>query len=407
MELTDIMIERLRKKLATATSYEDLMGKDGAIRELLTAGVEGLLNDELTTHLGYEKHDPAGNLSGNSRNGKSKKTVKTEHGSIEIAVPRDRNGEFEPIAVPKHETRLGRIEEIIVSMYARGMSTRDIEAQIQDLYGVQLSAAAISQITDAVLARVQAWQSRPLCAVYPVIFFDAVHFHVRREGKVLSTAAYIVLAITTDGLKELLGIWIGEAEGAAFWHGILTELRNRGVEDIFIACIDGLKGFPDAITTVFPQTQVQLCIIHQIRSSMRMVTWKDRRDVMKDLRCVYKAATEEAALGALEALAQRWGSRYPLMIKSWRTNWAALATFFVYPPEIRRMIYTTNAVEALHRQLRKVTKSKAVFPNPESLRKMLFLAAEYISKKWTVTVQNWPIIFQHLALIFGDRLTRS
>jgi transposase-like protein len=407
MELTDEMIERLRQKMATATSYEDLMGKDGAIRELLSTGIEGLLEAELTAHLGYEKHNPAGRGSGNSRNGSSKKTVSTEHGPIDVAIPRDRNGEYDPIAVPKYESRLGRLEQIVISMYARGMSTRDIEAQVRDLYDVRLSPSAISMITDQVLERVQAWQSRPLRPVYPILFFDAVHFHVRRDGKVLPTAAYIVLAITPEGTKELLGIWIGEAEGASFWFGILTELRNRGVEDILIACVDGLKGFPDAIATVFAQTQVQLCIIHQIRNSLRMVTWKDQRAVMKDLRQVYNAPTEEAACAALDDFDGRWGARYPLLIKSWRANWAGLATFFAYPPEIRRAIYTTNAVEALHRQLRKVTKTKSVFPDTESLRKLLFLAAENISSKWTVALRDWPIMYQHFALLFGERLNRA
>lgn len=404
MDITDEQFAEFRRKLATAKSYNDLMGPGGAIKDLLAISVSQLLHTELTAHLGYEKHDPAGILSGNNRNGSTHKRVATEHGQITIEVPRDRNGTFEPVAVRKHERRLGKVEDVIISMYARGMSTRDIQAQIEDLYGVEVSPSAVSQITDAVLSMLVEWQNRPLAAVYPIVFFDAIHFHVRADGRVVTKAAYTCLGITCDGEKELLGMWVGETEGAAFWFSIMTELRNRGVADILIACVDGVKGFPEALEEAFPQTAIQSCIIHQIRFSTRAVTWKDLKAVMKDVRTVYEAPTHEAALAGLDHVEERWGSRYPLLIKSWRTNWPKLSTYLAYPKELRRVIYTTNAVEALHRQFRKVTKTKSAFPNDDALRKMLFLAQRQLSEKWTMALPNWHIIAGQLAMIFGDRM---
>lgn len=404
MDITDEQFEAFRRKLKTAKSYEDLMGRNGAIKDLLAVSVSQILQAELTAHLGYEKHDPAGALSGNSRNGTSTKQVATEHGPISLEVPRDRNGTFDPVSVKKHERRLGKVEDVIISMYARGMSTRDIQAQIDDLYGVEISPSAVSQITDSVLSMLVEWQNRPLARVYPMVFFDAIHFHVRSDGRVVTKAAYTCLGITREGEKELLGMWIGEAEGAAFWFSILTELRNRGVEDILIACIDGLKGFPEAIEQAFPSTTIQACVIHQIRFSTRAVVWKDLKAVMKDLRVVYEAPTHEAALAGLDQLEERWGARYPLLIKSWRTNWPKLSAYLAYPKELRRMIYTTNAVEALHRQFRKVTKTKAAFPNEEALRKLLFLSHNTIAKKWTMRLPNWNIIAGQLTILFGDRM---
>ena len=407
MELTNEQIEQLKKKLASAKTYDDLMGKNGAIKDLLSSTISQLMAAELTAHLGYEKNHPSGINSGNSRNGTSTKRVASEHGVLEIEVPRDRNGTFEPIAVRKHERRLGKVEDIVISLYARGMSTRDIQAQIEDLYGVEISAAAVSEITEAVMAILVEWQNRPLEKVYPIVFLDAIHYHTRSEGHVVTKAAYTCLGIACDGHKDLLGIWIGDAESAAFWLGILTELQSRGVEDILIACIDGLKGFPEAIAAIFPKTRVQACVIHQIRASTRMVSWKDIKAVMKDLRAIYGAPTEEAALSGLDMLEARWGERYPGLIKSWRSNWPKLSTYLAYPRELRRAIYTTNAVESLHRQFRKITKTKAVFPNDDALRKMLFLAQKQISEKWTMTLPNWNIIIGQLSIIFGDRMNHS
>lgn len=404
MDLSDEQIERLRKKLGTAKSYEDLMGKDGAIKDLLASALGEMLEAELTEHLGYEKHSPAGRNTGNSRNGATKKIVQTEHGPIDLPVPRDRDGSFTPVIVKKHQRRLGKLEDQVISMYARGMSTRAIRDQIEELYGVELSASAVSQITDRVLQNVAEWQNRPLEAVYPFVFFDAIHFSMRDEGPVVKKAAYTCLAVTVEGGKDLLGLWIGEAESATFWHGVFTELRNRGVEDILIACVDGIKGFTEAMEAVFPRTAIQRCIIHQIRNSFRHISWKDRKAVARDLKTVYGAPTRQAAETALDTVEETWGKRYPLMIKSWRTNWSELSTYFVFPEEIRRLIYTTNAVEALHRQFRKVTKTKSVFPHDDALRKILYLAYHQLSFKWTMALRDWPFVYTQLVLLYKDRM---
>lgn len=404
MDLSDEQIERLRKKLAEAKSYDDLMGKDGAVKDLLSAALGEMLDAEMTEHLGYERHSPAGRNTGNSRNGTTKKTVQTEHGPIELPVPRDRDGSFTPVIVKKHQRRLGKLEDQVISMYARGMPTRAIRDQIEELYGVELSASAVSQITDRVLQNVVEWQNRPLEAVYPFVFFDAIHYSVRDEGRVVKKASYTCLAVTVEGGKDLLGLWIGEAESATFWHGVFTELRNRGVEDIFIACVDGIKGFTEAMEAVFPRTAIQRCIIHQIRNSFRYISWKDRKAVVRDLKTVYGAPTREAAETALDAVEETWGKRYPLMMKSWRTNWSELSTYFVYPEEIRRLIYTTNAVEALHRQFRMVTKTKSVFPHDDALRKILYLAYHRLSYKWTMAVRDWPFVYSQLVLLYEGRM---
>jgi transposase-like protein len=405
MDISDEQFDQLRRKLAAAKSYEDLMGPGGAIKELLGAAVSDLLKAELTEHLGFEKHAPSGIHSGNSRNGTTRKRVSTEHGPVEIAVPRDRSGTYEPVVVKKHERRLGRVEDIVLSLYARGMSTRDIQDQIEELYGVEISPSAVSHITEAVLPAVQQWQNRLLEPLYAIVYFDAIHFRVRSDGHVVTKAAYTCLGITGSGQKELLGIWIGDHESAAFWFGIMTEMRNRGVEDILIACVDGLKGFPESLEEAFPKTVVQACVIHQIRYSTRAVTWKDLRAVLKDLRRIYEAPTEEAALVGLDELQERWGERYPLLISSWRTNWPKLSSYLQYPKELRRLIYTTNPVEALHRQFRRYTKTKSVFPSDDALRKVLFLAQEKITEKWTVHYREWAIIAGQLTMIFGDRMS--
>jgi transposase-like protein len=406
MELSDHLLEQLKKDLATAKSYHDLMGKDGAIKKLLKAAIEQMLEAEMTDHLGYEKHDSRGNNSGNSRNGSFPKTITTDNGVIPLAVPRDRNGEFEPIIVKKGESRLGEFEDKIIAMYAKGMTTRDIQTYVEEIYGAQISPTLISQITDKIQGLAIEWQNRPLESVYPVMFFDAIFFKVRDETtkKVASRAAYTCLGITIEGKKDLLGLWVNESEGAAFWLSVMTELRNRGVKEICIACVDGLKGFPDTINTVFPKAEVQLCIIHQIRNSMKYVATKDQKAFAKDLKTIYSAPTEEAALYNFSVVEQTWGKKYMLALKSWRNNWDHLAVFFKYPEEIRKMIYTTNAVEALHRQFRKVTKAKTIFPNDDALKKMLYLAYRDIAKKWTMPVRNWPIVLGHFSVIFAEQL---
>lgn len=406
MENLDELFEQFKKDLSKAKTYKDLMGKDGAIKKLMKASIENMLEAEMTEHLGYEKHSPAGNNSGNSRNGTSSKTVISDSGEFPLIIPRDRKGEFEPIVVKKHESRLGELEDKIISMYAKGMTTRDIQAHIEEIYGAQISPVLVSQITDKVQGLAIEWQNRPLESVYPIVFFDAIHYKVRDEStkKVASKAAYTCLGLNIEGKKDLLGLWVGEAEGAAFWLNVMTELKNRGVKEICIACVDGLKGFPDTINTVFPNTEVQLCIVHQIRNSMKFVASKDQKSFARDLKTIYSAVTEESALINLSTVEEKWGKKYILAMKSWKANWNHLAVFFKYPQEIRTMIYTTNAVEALHRQFRKVTKARALFPNDDALKKMLFLAYRDIAKKWNMPVRNWSIVIGHFSIIFDTQL---
>lgn len=405
MELTEEMMEQLKEDLKKARTYEDLMGEDGAIKKLLKMSLEGMLEAELTDHLGYDKYSPEGKNSGNSRNGKSRKTLRNDNGEIDLVVPRDRNASFDPIIVKKYERTLGPIEDKIISMYAKGMTTRDIQSHVQELYGLEISPTLVSQITDKIIDLAKEWHNRPLEAVYPIVFFDAIHYKVHDEGKIASKAAYTALAVDITGKKDLLGLWVSEAEGANFWLTVMTELKNRGVQDILIACIDGLKDFPEAINTVFPKTEIQLCIIHLIRNTLKFIAYKDQKAFMKDLKAVYKAPTEEAAQLALDKLEEVWGKKYSPSIKIWRRHWVHLSTFFKYPDDIRKIIYTTNAVEALHRQFRKVTKSKSIFPTDDALKKMLFLAYRDISKKWrTMPIQNWGIVLSNLSIIFADRL---
>ena len=404
MELTEEMIEQLKADLAKAKTYDDLMGKDGAIKKLIANTLEQMLESELTEHLGYERYSPVGKNSGNSRNGKTHKTLKNDNGQIEISVPRDRNGEFDPVIVKKYEKTVGPIEDKIISMYAKGMTTRDIQSHITELYGIDISPTLVSNITDKIVVLAEEWQNRPLEKKYAIVFLDAIHYKVRDTSKkVVSKAAYTALAVDMEGHKDLLGLWVGESEGANFWLNVLTELKNRGVEDIFIASIDGLKGFPEAINSVFPKTEIQLCVIHQIRNTLKYVASKDQKKFMQELKEVYKASTEEAALLSLDRLEENRGNKYSLAIKSWRKNWVNLATYFKYPQEIRTVIYTTNAVEAVHRQFRKVTKNRALFPNDDALKKMLFLAYRDLSKKWTMPIRNWAIVLSNFSIYFQDR----
>lgn len=404
MRISNEQLDEIIEKIERAKTAEDLMSKDGAIKQLLKASMESMLEEELSEHLGYEKHSPAGKNSGNSRNGKSKKTIKSDQGKIELKIPRDRNSSFDPVILEKYKKTLGPIEDKIISMYAKGMTTRDIESHVEDIYGLDISAATISRITDSIEDIAKQWQSRGLSGIYPIVFFDAIHYKVKEEGKVISKAAYTCLAIDLEGKKDLLGLYVGQAEGAKFWLGVLTDLRNRGVKDILISAVDGLKGFPEAIESVFPECEVQQCIIHQIRNTIKYIASKDQKEFMKDLKVVYRAPTKEAARDNLDKLDEKWGTKYPYPIKSWRNNWENLSVYFKYPEEIRTMIYTTNAVENLHRQFRKVTKNRAVFPNDQALKKMLFLSFKEIAKKWTKPVRNWAFIFSQLSINFEERL---
>lgn len=404
MKVSKKAIEQLQKDMENATTLEDIMGKNGVMNNLLKNILEDMLEAEMTNHLGYEKYSSAHKSTENRRNGTTSKRIRSKDGEMDISIPRDRNGEFEPILIKKYQRDLGPIEDKVISMYAKGMSTRDINAHLEDIYGINLSPAAISDMTNRILERIKEWQNRPLDPCYVIVYFDAIHFKVRDNGVVKNKAAYTALGINTQGYKELLGIWINEAEGANFWHGVISEIRNRGVEDILIAAVDGLKGLPEAIEAVFPKVEIQLCVIHQIRNSLKYIAYKNQKAFMKELKQVYQAPTKEAALHQLDKLEENWGKTYPLVIRSWRNNWERLSTYFKYPQEIRRIIYTTNIVEGLHRQFRKVTKSKSIFPNDESLRKILYLAYMDIQKKWTSRQPKWNFIISQLAIIFGERI---
>jgi putative transposase len=397
--------EEVAAELAKAKSMDDFFGKEGVFAKLFANTLEQMLEAELTDHLGYEPYEAKGRNSGNSRNGHYSKKVRTSEGDTEVRVPRDRQGDFEPQVLQKYASNTSELEEKIIGMYAKGMSTRDIQDTLHDLYGVAISAQAISTITDKVWSLVEAWQSRPLAAIYPFVFLDALHIKLRREGKIENTAVYVVLGVDLDGHRDVLGHWIGDgAEGANFWLSVVTDLQTRGVEDILIASVDGLNGFKEAIQSVFPQTQIQRCIIHQIRYSLRYVPWKERKAFVADLKTIYQASTLEQAEANLRRLAEDWGDKYAIAVKSWEKNWEDLSTFFAYPAEIRRIIYTTNTVEAYHRQLRKVVKTKSSFPSPEAARKLLYLATVDITRKWTSPIRDWAKVLNQLVIRFEDRL---
>lgn len=374
-------------------------------KETIAEFMENGLEAELDEELGYSKYDYKNKTTDNSRNGHSSKTLRTSFGDVEISVPRDRSGEFEPQLLKKNQTSVSQdIEEKILSMYAKGMTTGDIEAHIRDIYGIEVSDTTISRITDKILPVAKEWQNRPLESVYAVVFMDAIHYHVRFEGRIVKKAVYIAIGINLDGKKDVLGMWIGENESAKYWATVLNSLRNRGVEDIFIACTDNLTGFSAAIEAVFPNTEIQNCIIHQLRNSSKYVSYKNIKALMADLKAVYAAPDEQSALYALEEFSKKWDGKYPQISKSWRSNWANLSTYFKYPQEIRRLIYTTNAIEGFNRQLRKVTKSKSVFPTDDSLLKMLYLAMIDITKKWTGRQREWGKIHAQLAIFFAERM---
>jgi putative transposase len=400
----DIPTELLDQLLASYSQPEDLTGPNGLLKRLTGALVERALNAEMKDHLGYEPHAVEGRGTGNSRNGTNRKTLKTEQGEIPIEVPRDRQGTFEPKLVGKHQTRFTGFDDKILSMYARGMSVRDIGEHLGEMYGTEVSPDLISSVTDAVIDEVTTWQNRALEPVWPVIFLDALVIKVREQSVVQNKSVYLALGVGMDGRKEILGMWIESTEGAKFWLHIITELKNRGIDDLLIACCDGLKGFPEAIEAVFPRTTVQTCIVHLIRSSTRLVRWNDRKPLIASLRMVYAAATEQAALAELDAFEDRWKQRYPSVAKAWRARWELVRPFFAFAPEIRRMIYTTNAIESLNYQLRKVTKAKGHFPNDMAAIKILFLALRNVEKKWRREPYFWKSALSQLAIHFEGRL---
>jgi putative transposase len=384
-------------------SPEDITGPNGLMKQLTKALLERVMGAELTHHLGYEKHAPAGRGSGNSRNGASSKLVKGDFGEVEIEVPRDREGTFEPKILPKHERRFTGFDDKILSMYARGMSTRDIQEHLEEIYQVEVSASLISEVTDSVMEEVRAWQGRPLDAVYPIVYLDALVVKMRHEGRVENRAVFVGIGVNMEGNKEVLGLWTSANEGAKFWLQILTEVRNRGVKEILIACVDGLRGFPEAIHAVYPKAEVQLCIVHMVRNSLQYVNWKERRKVAADLKEVYRSATVDEAEQRLTAFEERWNGKYASIGQLWRRHWAGITPFFAYPEMIRKVVYTTNAVESLNMTLRKVIKTRASFPSEEAAIKLLFLALRNAAKKWKF-VHDWAAALNHFNLLWGDRM---
>ena len=384
------------------SSMEDIQN---LFKETIAEFMENGLDAELDDELGYSRYDYKNKDTDNSRNGHSSKTLRTSFGDVEVSVPRDRKGEFEPQILKKNQTSITQdVEEKILSMYAKGMTTGDIETHIREIYGIEVSDTTVSRITDKILPIAKEWQQRPLESVYAVVFLDAIHYHVRSEGQIAKKAVYIAIGINLDGKKDVLGMWVGENESAKFWASVLNSLRNRGVQDIFIACTDNLTGFSNAIEAVYPKTEIQNCIIHQLRNSSKYVSYKDLKLLMADLKAVYAAVDEQTAMDALDSFAERWDRKYPKISQSWRENWPNLSTYFKYPQEMRKLIYTTNAIEGFNRQLRKVTKSKAVFPTDDSLFKMLYLAMMDITKKWTGRRQDWSAIYAQLLIFFGERI---
>lgn len=388
------------EELSKCRSMQDITGENGLVQKIIKDAMETILQNEFNNFLNQNKS----NSERNYRNGYNKKNIKTEYGDVQIQMPRDRNGEFTPEILAKRTTISDGIKDQITSMYAKGMSTRDISNHIEGLYGTELSASTISNITDEAMVTGKEWFNRTLDPVYPIVFMDAVHFKVREENKIVTKAIYVALGITVDGMKDVLGMWIGENEGAKFWFKVCTELKNRGVKDILIACIDGLKGFPDAIKSVFPDTAVQLCIIHQIRNSFKYISWKDQKEFISDLKEVYKATNEELGLEALNEMYNKWGNKYGMVLDSWMNNWDNLSTFFGYEDRIRKLIYTTNTVEGFNRQLRKVTKTKTVFPNDDAVLKAMYLATTDITQKWTSPYSNWGLTLAQFKINFGERL---
>lgn len=397
--------EEVQAELAKATSMDDFFGKEGILARLFSQTMQEMLEAELDEQLGYERYESKGRNSGNSRNGHYSKTVRTSNGEVELEIPRDRNGEYNPQILPKYVRNTNELEDKILGMYARGVSTRDIQDSLGEMYGVNVSPGFISKVTDKIWDQVEAGQNRPLEAVYPIIHLDALNLKLRLDGKVLNTAVHIVLGVDLSGKRDVLGQWVAKGgESANFWLSVMTDLQQRGVKDIFIATMDGLTGFSDAVHAVFPHTEIQRCIIHQIRNSLRYVTWMDRKEFAKDLKLVYQAPNRETAESELQHLQDKWHDKYAVAVRSWQSNWDELSTFFDYPAEIRRLIYTNNAIEAYNRQLRKVIKTKSVFPTEQAVRKLLYLVNHHIIKKWTRPLKHWPLILNQLAIRFEGRL---
>ena len=397
--------ELVAQLLGNYQKPEDLIGENGLLKQLTKLLVEKALDAEMAQHLGHNKHESVANATGNTRNGKSKKTLKGDFGELPIEIPRDRHSTFEPQIIPKHQTRWAGFDEKILSLYARGMTVREIQSHLEEIYGAEVSPSLISSVTDAVAEEVKTWQSRPLDPIYPIVYLDCIHVKIR-EGAVRVKAVYLAIGVTMTGEKEVLGLWLSQTEGAKFWLQVVTELRNRGVQDIFIACVDGLKGFPEAIEAVFPKTTVQLCIVHMVRHSLNYVSWKRRPEVAADLKRIYQSATAEEAelrLGEFEA---KWDAEYLPIGQSWRRNWPRLIPFFDYPPEIRKVIYTTNAIESVNMSLRKLTKNRGSFPSDEALLKLFYLALRNISQKWTMPIRDWKAALNRFTIEFGERIAQ-
>ena len=404
MTVTNELIDSL---LADYKKPEDLIGENGLLKLLTKKLVERALQAEMAEHLGHAKHESVANPAGNTRNGTSRKTLKGDFGELPIEIPRDRHGSFEPQIVTKHQTRWAGFDEKILSLYARGMTVREIQSHLEEMYGAEVSPSLISSVTDAVMDDAKAWQARPLDALYPIVYLDCIHVKTRDAGAVRAKAVYLALGISMSGEKELLGLWIAQTEGAKFWLQVVTELKNRGVQDIFIACVDGLKGFPEAIEAVYPQTAVQLCLVHMVRHSLNYVSWKRRQAVATDLKTIYAAATVDEAEIRLQEFDEKWGTDYPTIVKSWRSNWARITPFFDYPPEIRRIIYTTNAIESVNMSLRKITKNRGSFPSDDALLKLFYLALANIAKKWTMPLRDWKAALTRFTIQFEERMPKT
>ena len=399
-----ILTKEQLKNFISENNIQSIPDLYASLKNLFKDTIQEMLEAELSTELGYEKYEKKDKDTPNSRNGYTQKTVKTQFGEMEIDIPRDREGEFEPKIVPKYKRDISGIEEKVIALYARGMSTRDIHDQIKDLYGVELSAEMVSKITERIVPEIKEWQSRPLEKIYPFVFMDAIHYKVRTDGHIINRAAYVVLGVTIEGTKDILGIWIGENESARFWLGVLNELKNRGVEDVLIFSVDGLTGIKEAIQAAFPNSEIQRCIIHQLRNCFKYVSYKHLKEFSKDFKPVYQAANEEIARDEFEKLKSKWQNTYPYAIKSWENNWDVLSPFYKFPNEVRKIMYTTNIIEGFHRQLRKVTKSKTIFPSDEALEKMLYLVSMNVLKKWTVRYKNWDIVLNQLIIMYPGRL---
>lgn len=397
----DAAIDNLLKTYKTP---EEIVGENGLLQQLTKAVLQRALQAEMTLHLGHEKNGPISNQEGNARNGSSTKTIKGEFGSMPIEIPRDRNGSFEPVIIPKGQTRFPGFDDRVISLYSRGLTTREIQGHLEEIYGVEVSPALISKVTDAVTEEVIIWQNRPLDAVYPIVYMDAIRVKARGNGHVINKAVYLAIGVNLDGAKEVLGMWISENEGAKFWLQVVTELKNRGLQDIFIACVDGLKGFPEAIETVYPKTQVQLCIVHMVRNSLRYVSWKQRKEVAADLKLIYDSSTAQQAEMELAAFEAKWNSSHPTIGMTWRRNWDQVIPFFAYPADIRKVIYTTNTIESLNMSLRKVTKNRGSFPSDEAMLKLLYLAIRNIAKKWTLPIRDWKAAMNRFTILFEDRV---